>query len=72
MKPQPMPSVSQQIWEQKYRFAGENGRAERSIEETWSRVAHAVARAEPKPARSQWARRFYQGGFYPGRAPAVT
>ena len=35
--------VSQQIWEAKYRFEPPGGLAERSVEETWARVASAAA-----------------------------
>lgn len=51
--------TSLRIWEQKYRFAEENGAAERSVEESWRRVAHAVAQAEAEPVRDEWATRFY-------------
>ncbi|MEJ2125461.1 MAG: ribonucleotide reductase N-terminal alpha domain-containing protein, partial [Alphaproteobacteria bacterium] len=53
-----LPPVSRHIWEQKYRLTRADGSAERSIAESWQRVARAVARAEPKPERSRWAARF--------------
>jgi len=45
--------LSQVIWEQRYRGANEA-----SIEETWARVARAVAAAERSEAES-WSRRFF-------------
>ncbi len=54
-----LPRISQQIWEQKYRFSPEHGRAEASIEESWRRVAGAIAAAESEPLRTEWERRFY-------------
>jgi ribonucleoside-diphosphate reductase alpha chain len=57
-----MPSVaaiSQQIWDMKYRL--KNAKAEpvdRTIEDTWRRVANALAQPEPDPA--QWEGRFYE------------
>ncbi len=49
--------LSQQIWEAKYRF--NNGDAgDRSVEETWSRVAKAAAEAELPANRKHWEHRF--------------
>src|SRR2546425_9331629 len=56
-------SISQQIWDMKYRLKGPaNGPIagepiDRTIEDTWRRVANAVAMPEKEPAR--WAERFY-------------
>ena len=52
--------VSQQIWETKYRFQPPGGRAERSVEETWARVAAAAAAAEPRGARKGWEKHFFE------------
>src|SRR5580692_125380 len=51
-------SISQQIWDMKYRLKGPSGEAiDRTIEDTWRRVANAAAVPEQEPAR--WAERFY-------------
>ncbi|MBM3558203.1 MAG: ribonucleoside reductase, partial [Alphaproteobacteria bacterium] len=43
--------ISQQIWDMKYRLKGENGAVlDRSIEETFARVAKALAAQEKDPA----------------------
>jgi len=57
-------SISQQIWDMKYRLKGPaNGPIagepiDKTIEDTWRRVARAVAAPEKEPER--WAERFYQ------------
>src|SRR5712691_6617739 len=57
-------SISQQIWDMKYRLKGPaNGPIagepiDKTIEDTWRRVAQAVAVPEKDPAH--WADRFYQ------------
>jgi ribonucleoside-diphosphate reductase alpha chain len=52
--------LSQFIWDMKYRFKSPAGDAsERSIEDTWNRVAHAVAAAERPGDRQNWAEAFY-------------
>ncbi len=56
-------SISQQIWDMKYRLKGPaNGPIagepiDKTIEDTWRRVARAVAVPEKDPER--WAERFY-------------
>src|SRR6185437_375534 len=56
-------SISQQIWDMKYRLkapANEAGLREpidRTIEDTWRRVAAALAAPEAEPEK--WAERFY-------------
>src|SRR6266852_669123 len=56
-------SISQQIWDMKYRLKGPaNGPIagepiDKTIEDTWRRVARAVAAPEKDPER--WAERFY-------------
>ena len=53
----PLSPVSQKIWERKYRLRAPTGAPiERSIEDTWDRVATALAAPEAEPA--QWAGRF--------------
>jgi ribonucleoside-diphosphate reductase alpha chain len=50
--------ISQQIWDMKYRFKGPTGDAvDKTIEESWQRVAGALAEAEPKD-RAVWRGRF--------------
>lgn len=49
--------ISRHVWDTKYRYA-EHGVAERSITETWRRVARALAAVERADA-SAWADRFF-------------
>jgi ribonucleoside-diphosphate reductase alpha chain len=52
-------SISQQIWDMKYRLKGPDGAAlDRTIEETWRRIATALAAPEKDPG--PWAERFYE------------
>ncbi len=54
-------AISQQIWDMKYRLKGPNGQAvDKTIEDSWRRVAVSLAEAEAEGARAQWAERFYQ------------
>ncbi|MGD9615546.1 MAG: LAGLIDADG family homing endonuclease [Alphaproteobacteria bacterium] len=51
-------AISQQIWDMKYRLRGPAGEpVDRTIEDSWRRVAGAVAAAEKDP--DFWAGRFY-------------
>src|SRR3979490_3189335 len=51
-------SISQQIWDMKYRLKGPSGEpVDRTIEDTWRRVANAAAGPRKDPAR--WPERFY-------------
>ncbi|MBV9687725.1 MAG: ribonucleoside-diphosphate reductase, adenosylcobalamin-dependent, partial [Alphaproteobacteria bacterium] len=51
-------SISQQIWDMKYRLRSPSGEAlDKTIEDTWRRIASALAAPERDPAR--WAERFY-------------
>lgn len=55
----PLPGISQQIWEMKYRLEAPDGSAlDRTLADTWERVAQAVAAAEPKRLRARWAKAF--------------
>src|SRR5712671_6905802 len=55
----PLPRISEQIWDMKYRLKGADGApADGTIADTWTRVARAAAGAEPKRARELWAARF--------------
>ena len=52
-------SISQQIWDMKYRLkTPEGGAIDRTIEDTWRRVATALA--EPERDRALWSERFYE------------
>src|SRR5579862_344759 len=57
-----MPSVaaiSQQIWDMKYRLKAPDGApVDKTIEDTWRRVATALA--EPERDQALWAERFYE------------
>src|SRR5271156_3578274 len=52
-------SISQQIWDMKYRLKGPSGEPlDKTIEDTWRRVATALA--EPEVDQALWAERFYE------------
>ncbi|MDP2621898.1 MAG: adenosylcobalamin-dependent ribonucleoside-diphosphate reductase, partial [Hyphomicrobiales bacterium] len=52
-------AIAERIWNDKYRLKRDDGTPlERSVSETWARVAKAVAAAEPAKQRARWARRF--------------
>ena len=57
MKPSPPPifpaPISDDIWQRKYQFGNEA-----SVDDTWRRVAHAVAAAEPSD-QARWAEKFH-------------
>jgi ribonucleoside-diphosphate reductase alpha chain len=51
-------SISQQIWDMKYRLRGPSGEVvDKAIEDTWRRVATALA--APERDAAQWTERFY-------------
>ena len=51
-------SISQQIWDMKYRLKGPTGAPiDKTIEDSWRRVARACA--APEKDRERWAERFY-------------
>src|SRR5262249_15380031 len=57
----PLPRISEQIWDMKYRLKGADGSPlDVTVADTWTRVAKAVAAAEPKRERKLWAHRFAQ------------
>ena len=57
----PRSSISGEIWDMKYRFKREDGTAvDGRIEDTWRRVADALAEAEKPEEREAWAKRFYE------------
>jgi ribonucleoside-diphosphate reductase alpha chain len=58
-EPPPLPGISQQIWDMKYRLKGTDGSVvDHTLDGTWTRVAAAVAAAEPKRARKRWEKAF--------------
>ncbi len=51
--------IAEQIWDMKYRLKDADGTpADRSIEDTWRRIARALAAVEADPAR--WEKSFYE------------
>ena len=51
-------SISQQIWDMKYRLKSADGRpVDKSVDDTWARVARALAAVEAEPEK--WAARFH-------------
>ena len=55
---QPLSPISQQIWDMKYRLKGGNGAAiDRTVDDTWRRVARALAAVEKDPAA--WEEKFH-------------
>ncbi len=52
--------ISLEIWDMKYRFKDADGTChDQTLEDTWWRVARAVAVAEKAPLREKWAAAFY-------------
>jgi ribonucleoside-diphosphate reductase alpha chain len=64
-----LPAISQQIWDEKYRLKAPDGEPiDLTVEDSWRRVARAVAMGESDPA--QWEETFYSAledfKFLPG------
>lgn len=58
---EPLAPFSQQIWDMKYRLKAADGApVEAALDDTWRRVANAMAAPEAEPARAHWAGQFYQ------------
>jgi len=54
-------AISQQIWDMKYRFKGNEKLSEdKTMEDSWRRVATALAAPEVPEERELWAERFYE------------
>src|SRR5215470_2567041 len=54
-------AISQQIWDMKYRLKNAEGQpVDKTIEDSWRRVAEAVAEAEPADRRAAWSAKFYE------------
>ncbi|MEO5336089.1 MAG: adenosylcobalamin-dependent ribonucleoside-diphosphate reductase [Magnetospirillum sp. WYHS-4] len=52
-------SISQQIWDMKYRLKGPDGHPlDRTVDDTWARVARALAAVEAHP--EEWEPRFFK------------
>lgn len=52
--------VSWHVWDAKYRYREGTAVRDQTIEDTWRRVAQALAAAEPEGERKRWGERFYQ------------
>jgi ribonucleoside-diphosphate reductase alpha chain len=53
-------TISQQIWDMKYRLKGADGTpVDGTIEESWRRVAKAVAAPEDESVRAEWEQKFF-------------
>lgn len=53
-------AISEQIWKLKYQYKGLHGEIyDKSVEDTWSRVATALASCEAEDVREYWEKRFY-------------
>ena len=58
--PGALDAISRTIWEMKYRFdPGEGEGPEGSIEDSWRRVARAIAAAEASEQRDRWEAAFH-------------
>ena len=56
-----MAPISQQIWDMKYRLKGAGGEAvDKTIEDSWRRVAGALAAVEDEPVRECWETAFFE------------
>jgi ribonucleoside-diphosphate reductase alpha chain len=52
-------SISQQIWDMKYRLRAPNGEpVDKTIEDTWRRIAKALAEPERAEVRAEWEEKF--------------
>ena len=52
--------ISQQIWDLKYRLKTPEGTPlDAAVEDTWTRVAKAIAEAEAPDQRDHWQARFF-------------
>ncbi|VVC76725.1 Vitamin B12-dependent ribonucleoside-diphosphate reductase [Aquicella siphonis] len=52
--------ISMIVWENKYRYQCGGKIVDQSVEDTWRRVARAMAGVERKPERREWQRQFYR------------
>lgn len=57
----PLPAIAEQIWQMKYRFAGNaQHKGDAGVDGSWDRVARALAHAEAPEDRSRWEANFRQ------------
>lgn len=55
-----MPNISRQIWDMKYRLKDpKKNPIDLTVEDSWSRIAKALAEAEPEEIRAEQEARFY-------------
>ncbi len=52
-------AISEKIWNNKYRYYYQGNAVDQSIEDTWQRVASAVASIEQKQKQAHWQQQFY-------------
>lgn len=52
--------IAEVIWERKYRYQWQGKVIDQTMDDTWRRVAKAVARAERGPLQRQWEQAFYR------------
>lgn len=51
--------IARHVWDMKYRLRNGAGKpVDKTVEDTWERVAKAVSQAESEPLRAAWAQRF--------------
>lgn len=62
--------ISEKVWDIKYRYRFQNKIIDQTIEDTWRRVARAIAKAETVSDRKLWEKNFYDAlenfSFLPG------
>jgi ribonucleoside-diphosphate reductase alpha chain len=51
--------ISEKIWDTKYRYRLHGKVIDQTMEDTWYRVAHAIAKAEQTKNQAQWQQTFY-------------
>ena len=66
-----LPAISNMIWDTKYRFKTPDGEpVDKTVEDTWRRIARDLAKVEPGNMRAQMEDRFYQALEGYGYLPA--
>ena len=52
--------IAEEIWQQKYRLTHHDGEiVDKTVQDTWARIATALAQAEEPEKKAYWADRFY-------------
>ncbi|MGI9483921.1 MAG: adenosylcobalamin-dependent ribonucleoside-diphosphate reductase [Hyphomicrobiales bacterium] len=60
-EPAATPEISHEIWDMKYRFKRPDGTpVDETVEQSWQRVAKAVAAVEPGGCNAHWEAEFYE------------